>query len=548
MDYSRKNFFIAILIVVTGSAFFLPFLGAVHLFDWDEINFAESAREMIATGNYSRVQIDYQPFWEKPPLFFWLQAASMQLFGITEFAARLPDAVAGIVTLLTFYLVGKKLYDARFGILWALCMMGSFLPFLYFKSGIIDPVFNYFIFLSITFFVFLVRNKKDIPASRYALLSGICIGIAALTKGPVAILILVLVVGIYWVSVRCRNIISLKGFLILIFSATLTSGIWFLIDVQQNGWAFLASFFMYQADLFLHPVAGHGGPLYYHFVVVFLGCFPMSVIALPALIKNYREASPYDYKKWMLILFWVVLILFTIVKTKIVHYSSLTYFPLAFIAAHVIYQGLQKGRLPSWVVILLIPLGAVFSTVLFAVPWLAQHTRFVIPYLNDPFAEACLRTSVLWSGWEQYIGAVYFLLLVSAVILVFRKKIFQGMVLMFIAGACSLLIYLKMVVPKIESYSQGPAIKFYESLQGKHAYVNCIGFKSYAQYFYFEKPPGDDSLSRSQEWLLKGNIDRTAYFVVKSTSMKMMQEFPEVQLLSEKGGFAFYIRKPHDTQ
>lgn len=47
--------------------FFVPYLGNVHLFDWDEINFAESAREMLATGNYLRVQIDYQPFWEKPP-------------------------------------------------------------------------------------------------------------------------------------------------------------------------------------------------------------------------------------------------------------------------------------------------------------------------------------------------------------------------------------------------------------------------------------------------------------------------------------------------
>ena len=52
---SRKVLLPAFLIVLIGALFFIPFLGAVHLFDWDEINFAESAREMIVSGNYSRV-------------------------------------------------------------------------------------------------------------------------------------------------------------------------------------------------------------------------------------------------------------------------------------------------------------------------------------------------------------------------------------------------------------------------------------------------------------------------------------------------------------
>src|SRR6186997_825968 len=109
----QSNLYLAI-IILSGIFFFIPFLGKVHLFDWDEINFAESAREMIVTGNYSRVMINFQPFWEKPPLFFWLQAASMHVFGITEFAARFPNAVFGIISLLTFYIIGKKLIDERF--------------------------------------------------------------------------------------------------------------------------------------------------------------------------------------------------------------------------------------------------------------------------------------------------------------------------------------------------------------------------------------------------------------------------------------------------
>ena len=139
------------LILISAIFFFIPFLGSVHLFDWDEINFAESAREMLVTGNFSRVQIDFHPFWEKPPLFFWMQALSMKLFGINEFAARFPNAVIGIFTLLIFYFLGKKLYDEKFGLIWAVAYLGSFLPHIYFKSGIIDPFFNFFIFIGMVF-------------------------------------------------------------------------------------------------------------------------------------------------------------------------------------------------------------------------------------------------------------------------------------------------------------------------------------------------------------------------------------------------------------
>ena len=89
-----------VLLILIGSLLlFVPFLGTAHLFDWDEINFAEAAREMVVTGNYQLVQVDFQPFWEKPPLFIWLQAFSMKVFGINEWAARFPNVIAAIATL-----------------------------------------------------------------------------------------------------------------------------------------------------------------------------------------------------------------------------------------------------------------------------------------------------------------------------------------------------------------------------------------------------------------------------------------------------------------
>jgi len=114
-----------LLIGSISALLFLPFLGKVHLFDWDEINFAESAREMIVTGNYGIVQIDYKPFWEKPPFFIWMQVVSMKVFGVNEFAARFPDALTGVITLLLLCYCGRRLSGDRFGTIWVLAYAGS---------------------------------------------------------------------------------------------------------------------------------------------------------------------------------------------------------------------------------------------------------------------------------------------------------------------------------------------------------------------------------------------------------------------------------------
>ena len=116
---NRKDLTLQLCLALGAALLFIPFLGKVHLFDWDEINFAESAREMIASGDYQTVRIFFEPFWEKPPLFIWLQVLALKLFGINEFAARFPNAICGILTLLVLYNLGKKLYNPKFGLIWA---------------------------------------------------------------------------------------------------------------------------------------------------------------------------------------------------------------------------------------------------------------------------------------------------------------------------------------------------------------------------------------------------------------------------------------------
>ena len=539
------------IIVISAILFFIPFLGSVHLFDWDEINFAESAREMIVTGNFSRVQIDFHPFWEKPPLFFWMQALSMKVFGITEFAARLPNAVIGIFTLIIFYFLGKRLFDEKFGFIWALAYLGSFLPHIYFKSGIIDPFFNFFIFLSVLFLSKSIRNTGESKGFKYAFFAGISIGLATLTKGPVGLLIAGISVLVYWITMKFKKISNWKNLLVFTVSCLVITCLWFGPEMINNGFWFIREFIKYQVDLFINPVAGHSGPIYYHFLIVLLGCFPISVLALPVIFRknsDSRDKGNY-FLKWMLILFWVVMILFSIVKTKIVHYSSLAYFPLSYLAAYYIY-GLvnRKEEIKKYLVWILLITGTVFSIILIGLPLVVRYKDLIIPYIKDDFAIACLNAPVKWNGYEFLIGAAYLIFICISLIIIRQKQFFKGVIILFYATAFCIFFYLKAVVPKIEGYSQAPAINFYKSISGQDAYVTTIGFYSYAPYFYFQKMPGGNSESSNKEWLLNGEIDKPVYIVAKSTAKEMLDKHPDCRFIKQEGGFIFYYRLPQTVK
>ena len=119
----------------------------------------------------------------------------------------------------------------------------------------------------------------------------------------------------------------------------------------------------------------------------------------------------------------------------------------------------------------------------------------------------------------------------------------KGMLFLFYSTAVCLFVYLVAVVPKIERYSQGPAVDFYKSLEGKNVYVWPIGFKSYAQYFYAKKPVTPVYGEADENFLLKGNITRPAYFVVKITNTNFDSTCNGCSLIKQEGGFKFYKRE-----
>ena len=572
----QNNKLILFLIALISALIFIPFIGNCPLFDWDEVNFAECAREMVVSGDYSHVQLNFRPFWEKPPFFIWLQALSMNLFGVNEFAARFPNAVCSIVSLLSIYVIGTKFYSQKFGIIWAVLYTTTLLPHFYFKSGIIDPWFNLFIFLSIYHSFRFLNNPEGKREIINALLAGLFLGTAVLTKGPAALVISALTLSAFIIWNKQFKLLLSRPFIIFVFTTLLVSGSWFLIEWAKGNGKIIEEFIEYQIRLIETEDAGHSGPLAYHFIVLLIGCFPASIIFIATYLK-YKNLTPFQkqFRKMALCLFWVVLLFFSIfVKTKIVHYSSLCYFPLTFVAAIGFTQYFHSFKFNTFLKVLYWLCAGALSLAFIAIGLMKFIKEPIIKsgWIDDEFAVQNLQAEVPWTGFEFILGLMF----IAGSILIYLalskhkiKLLYIGLIL----NLAFIMFFISVIVPKIELYTQDAAIEFYKQRAKEHCYVETHGFKSYAYLFYSNRTQNDyknadqiryienqlDVMEKEGHsritsyatsnlfWMENGKIDRPAYIVIKTKEEKDLSSVVGLSKLYQKNGFSFFLRMPAPT-
>lgn len=530
---------------------FLLFLDVPPLFDWDEVNFAESAREMIVSGNYLQVQIDFQPFYEKPPFFFWLQALSMHVFGVNAFAARFPNAIMGVITLLLLYQTGHQWKGQLMGRIISGLYLGTMLSTIYFKTGIIDPVFNGLIFLGMIQLIRFERLRKTEPASDqleglpYA--AGFWIALATLTKGPVALLITMVVYGLYK-AIFDRFRIPILPALKFFGAWTLLVAGWYGVITLIYGIGFLEYFINYQAELFTQNVAGHQQPFYYHFVVFVLGCFPLSAFAFRGMFHRSTEPDSQLILRWMNIWFWSVMIIFSIATTKIVHYSSMLYFPGVFLGGHYLFQKIKKEESLTWDVYLIWGLGAiVWGIIPIGINWFMASLPEMVKFVDAPLVAASMQLSVAWTGWEWMIGALFLMGLMGTLYLFLQKQYLRAIMVQAVVTLLFVNLQYAITLPKVSQYTQSVLSDFYEELKGKDVYIMTEGHKTYLPYFIREVLPQEKPNRPDKLWLTEGSIDKDVYLSVPQHKIDaaFRETFRNFDRLYAKGGYAFYLRKSH---
>jgi len=180
---SRKHF--VIILFITGVLVFLFNLGGRDLWDPDETRYAVVAREMRVSGNWILPHLNGAIYAEKPPLYFWLVNLSILFLGEdTEFANRLPSALAGLLTAILTFLFGERLFNLRVGFLSGLVLITCFLFPQVSRWMMLDSLFTLFFLL--TLFYFYRGYEDDEGQQKYYFLAGFFMGFGVLTKGPIA--------------------------------------------------------------------------------------------------------------------------------------------------------------------------------------------------------------------------------------------------------------------------------------------------------------------------------------------------------------------------
>lgn len=179
---SRKTLGFSLLFLLLcrlASMVFIP------LNDTTEARYAEIARKMLETGNWVTPLHDYGvPFWAKPPLSTWLSAASMGVFGVNGFAARLPSLLLSIAVLFLVWQVARP-RDKTMA--WNAVLVLSTCAFFILNAGVVmtDPALLFGISLSFAAFWLTVGEGRR--SWRYAFFIGL--GLGLLAKGPIALIV-----------------------------------------------------------------------------------------------------------------------------------------------------------------------------------------------------------------------------------------------------------------------------------------------------------------------------------------------------------------------
>lgn len=306
--------FSVIFLWILCLVFLFAGLGAYPLIDVDETRYVVMSRDLLDSTNWNVLLLNGEPFLEKPPLYFWLTALSIKLFGgFSELAARLPVALLAMFSVFATYFTGKKVVSNKFGLFTSITLLTSLFFLMLSHVAIIDMVLTVFITSSIycgllTHFV-EEKNKKYWWFAFY-----IFAGFGFLAKGILAIALPMVVIFAYNLLrgkvleiFRPLNIIpGIIAFLIIALP-------WHIAMYKESGFEFIKQYFLYHhfARFVDSAHIGRQRPLLY-FVPVFLaGFMPWTILFLAALgsaiknvIKHFKDGSE-NFKQHIVKLFSV---------------------------------------------------------------------------------------------------------------------------------------------------------------------------------------------------------------------------------------------------
>lgn len=341
----RKTWFWdTFIIFMMASIVMALFLGSHALITPDEARYTEVAREMLSFHNYVTPMVNGVAFLDKPILFYWLQALSMKLFGVNEWAIRLWPALFGVLGVVGVYWAGRKLYDRTTGWLSALVLLTS--PLYFGAAHYVNMDLEVAIWVSGALFSYLIAMTVATHRRRWLIAAYVFAGFAILTKGLLGLAFPMMIIGT-WLLVQgrwrlLREMSIPLGFLII----ALIVLPWFVL-VQRANPDFLHYFFVVQQfSRFLTQQFNNVMPVWFYLPVILVGLLPWALFLPQAVMQQVRKIKRDEERGVSLfLLLWplLIFIFFSIPSSKIVGYILPVMPPLALVIGYYLAQQWQQS-------------------------------------------------------------------------------------------------------------------------------------------------------------------------------------------------------------
>jgi 4-amino-4-deoxy-L-arabinose transferase-like glycosyltransferase len=296
-------------------------LGSASFWDPDEAIYAETSREMLRTGDWLAPYYNEQPFFDKPILFYWLQAAGMAVAGQNELGARLAPAIAAVGLVAATAWLGAALVSFEVGFVAALLLAASPPVFGLAHYAILDMTFTAFLFAGVSLVtVAALRDRPHLQWPGYVL-----IGLSVLTKGPLALALcgITFALALLASANLRRRLLALRFVAGVLVVATIAAP-WFIYMWWRFREAFVAGYVLNEnVSLFAsNRFNTKFDPLFY-FRVLAAGMLPWTGLAIGRLwddVRAFRERTLDDSE--ILLWCWTIGILgfFTASRFKLDHY------------------------------------------------------------------------------------------------------------------------------------------------------------------------------------------------------------------------------------
>jgi 4-amino-4-deoxy-L-arabinose transferase-like glycosyltransferase len=346
----------AALCALVAAMLYLPGLGRPALWEPDEGRYAEIAREMVVTRDYVTPRIDGLRYFEKPPLVYWAEAASIRIFGANEFAVRAPAALCTAAEVGATCAIGEAMFGAEVGILAALALALSPLVFGFARFATLDPPLAFLLSAALGAF-YAASKEQDFGSGagrRWMCVSAGLLALGTLVKGPVAPLLggAIALAWMLWER-RRREIARIPFFACIVIFAAIAVP-WFAVAAMRNP-GFLHFFVVHEhVQRFLESTEHGWGP-YFFIPIVAGGAWPwLFFVPLGILEMRRREEESRELNlsafRFLTVWFVLIFVFFSIPRSKLGSYILPAMPPLAIVAGFALarLEWLQPSRRARW--------------------------------------------------------------------------------------------------------------------------------------------------------------------------------------------------------